>query len=166
MVKDMLARINIESNIAMLDLNNEFTNVIQTLEQHNIEYAVCGALALAILKRPRFTRDIDILIRPKTYPDCRKALAQVGFRFASSPHRFGESVEIHKIKKIDSETNDFLYVDLVVALSASVQNVLDQRVRGAWQDQLVWVVSEGGLLQLKRLSARQRDRRDVEVLAG
>lgn len=150
----------------MLKLNREFQRVIQSLEQHEIEYAVCGGLALAILKRPRFTRDIDILIRPKTYPDCRKALAQVGFRFASSPQRFGESVEIHKIKKIDSETNDFLYVDLVVALSASVQNVLDQRVRGAWQDQLVWVVSAGGLLQLKRLSARRRDRRDVEVLAG
>jgi hypothetical protein len=42
------------------------------LEQTDIPYVLVGGLASAILGRPRFTRDIDLLVRPR---DAREALA-------------------------------------------------------------------------------------------
>jgi len=46
----------------MIDLSDELKGLIAKLNQENIEYALCGGLAIAIYALPRATLDIDLLI--------------------------------------------------------------------------------------------------------
>src|ERR1043166_7882154 len=47
-----------------MPLNNDSKEFIASLNSHGIEYLIVGAHALAFHARPRFTGDLDILIRP------------------------------------------------------------------------------------------------------
>ena len=46
----------------MLDLYEEFRAVVTALEDRDIDYAVCGGLAVAVYTEPRATVDIDLLV--------------------------------------------------------------------------------------------------------
>jgi hypothetical protein len=46
----------------MFDLYEEFKSIVSALERANIDYAVCGGLAIAVWGAPRATVDIDLLI--------------------------------------------------------------------------------------------------------
>ena len=46
----------------MFDLYQELRKLIAALEEHQIDYALCGGLAMAVHDRPRATVDIDLLI--------------------------------------------------------------------------------------------------------
>jgi hypothetical protein len=50
----------------MADLMQELRSITISLEENDIEYAVCGGLALTILGFPRATFDIDVLIREES----------------------------------------------------------------------------------------------------
>ncbi len=47
---------------AMLDLFEEFSSLVVTLNQAEIRYALCGGMAMAVHGVPRATEDIDLLI--------------------------------------------------------------------------------------------------------
>jgi len=46
----------------MFDLYQELRKITSALDQHQIEYALCGGLAMAIYDYPRSTIDMDMLI--------------------------------------------------------------------------------------------------------
>ena len=47
----------------MMDLYEEFRDLIEVLKHHGVEYAVRGGIAVAIHGYTRFTSGIDLLIR-------------------------------------------------------------------------------------------------------
>lgn len=151
----------------MLDLHIEFEKVLETLEQHQINYALCGGLAVTVLAQPRFTEDIDILVSPQDCERCKAVLLPLGFKFFSTPMRFdSDFVEVHKLTKIDAETNDYIFLDVVSSISLSAQEILKNRIRLPWQDKQVWVVSRDGLIKLKENSKRPKDQLDIAALKG
>ena len=46
----------------MLDLVEELSRIVAALNDHELDYALCGGIAMAIYDRPRATVDIDLLI--------------------------------------------------------------------------------------------------------
>ncbi len=46
-----------------MDLYDELMALIDAFADANIDYALCGGIAVAFYGYPRFTKDIDILIR-------------------------------------------------------------------------------------------------------
>jgi hypothetical protein len=46
----------------LLDLLEEFRSILCALEAAEIEFAVCGGLAVAIHAHPRATLDVDLLL--------------------------------------------------------------------------------------------------------
>jgi len=151
----------------MLDLYGEFEKALETLEQHQINYALCGGLAVTFLTQPRFTEDIDILVPPNDCERCKAALLLLGYKFFSTPMRFDHDlVEVHKLTKIDASVNDYIFLDVLSAISPTAQEILSKRIRLAWQDKQVWVVPREGLIKLKENSKRLKDQLDIEVLKG
>ena len=45
-----------------MDLRKELNQLVETLHQEEIPYALCGGMALAVHGHPRFTQDLDLLI--------------------------------------------------------------------------------------------------------
>ena len=51
----------------MVDVYAEFLALVKALEAAHIEYALCGALALAVHGAPRATKDIDLIARKEDH---------------------------------------------------------------------------------------------------
>ncbi len=63
----------------MTTLLEELDQLISALNENEIEYAVCGGLALAFHGFARATLDIDILIQPESLEKAYKIAAENGF---------------------------------------------------------------------------------------
>jgi hypothetical protein len=59
-----------------MDLFEELTQLIAAFDAGGVDYAVCGALALAIHGLPRATKDIDVLVEAAAIDRVRTARLQ------------------------------------------------------------------------------------------
>ncbi len=64
-----------------METQKDFKELLELFNGHNIEYIIVGAYALAYHGVPRFTGDMDILVRPSTENAGKilSALADFGF---------------------------------------------------------------------------------------
>jgi len=63
----------------MLDLYDELSKLIRLFDEHGIDYALCGGLAMAIHARPRATIDIDMLILSESLEKLLSAALTLGY---------------------------------------------------------------------------------------
>ena len=148
-----------------MDLYDEFAAIIQALESSHLHYALCGGLAVAFHGYPRFTKDIDLMVRQEDLGIVKQTVAQLGFTLDAGPIPFdvGSPRErvVHRVSKIDK--SEVLSLDLLV-LPASLKTIWNTRELYEWEDRKVWIVSAAGLAQMKRLAGRRQDLLDLEKL--
>ena len=72
----------------MATLLEEFTNIINALNERKIDYAVCGGWAMAILGYPRATIDIDLLILSDDLEKTWKIAESFGYDVEGLPLHF------------------------------------------------------------------------------
>jgi hypothetical protein len=64
-----------------MDLQSDFRELLESFNAHEVEFLVVGGFALAFHGAPRFTGDLDLLVRPDA-ANARKVLtALVAFGF-------------------------------------------------------------------------------------
>lgn len=148
-----------------MNLTDEFTALIAAFERAQIEYAVCGATAMALHGFPRFTNDIDLLILPRDLEGAIAVAKECGFEDVPEAIRLGQQTgrpcEIWRINKFKGE--DFLTLDLVL-VNAVLEDVWAGRTRFAWKDQIVPAVSAAGLAKMKVIAGRPQDLVDLQTL--
>ena len=125
----------------MIDIVEELKILISQLDERQIDYALCGGLALAIYDRARATADIDLLILAESLPDV---------------------IEIRRVSKIDQKI--VLSLDMLL-VTPQIQEIWDSRVQAEWEGGKLSVVSRHGLIALKKLSSRPQDLADISALA-
>ncbi|MBA3633773.1 MAG: nucleotidyltransferase family protein [Acidobacteria bacterium] len=147
----------------MATLLEELSQLISALNENKIEYAVCGGLALAIHGFARATLDIDILIQPESLEKAYKVGAENGFDIRGLDISFKErAVEIRRVSKIDAN-GEVLSLDLLI-VTPQVQDVWETREKIDFLGSQLWVVSQTGLIKMKRLAGRPQDLADIERL--
>ena len=62
-----------------MDLHEELARLVDALADCEVEYALCGGLALAVHGFPRFTKDIDLLVRKEDVEGIVEAARDRGF---------------------------------------------------------------------------------------
>jgi Nucleotidyltransferase of unknown function (DUF6036) len=148
----------------MLDLYNEFELLIAALNERQIEYAVCGGLAMAIHGAPRTTVDIDLLIAAGQLNAVEAVAHELGYLIKATPMTFRNgAVEIRRVSKLDPDTGDLVVLDMLLttpALSVAWQT----RTEVEWEQGRLWVVSRDGLILLKSLRGSAQDLADIERL--
>jgi hypothetical protein len=148
-----------------MDVFKEFKSVIVTLEREQIPYALCGGLAVGVHAEPRATKDIDILLLTEDVERTKQALLSCGFKFFSTPMFFADSqIELHKLTKIDRNSGDYIFLDLVMIKSPEAPKVWESRQRLVWENQSMWVVSREWLIWMKKLRSSPLDLIDIEAL--
>jgi cellobiose-specific phosphotransferase system component IIB len=145
----------------MATLLDELSQIISALDENEIEYAVCGGLALAIHGFVRATVDIDILIQPESLERAYQVGAEKGFDIRGLDISFKErAVEIRRVSKIDAD-GEVLSLDLLL-VTPQVQDVWETREKIDFLGNRLSVISREGLLKMKRLAARPQDLADIE----
>lgn len=147
----------------MATLLEELLEITSTFEENNIEYAVCGGLALTIHGFPRATFDLDLLIREESLDNAYQVAAVKGFDIKGLDMSFKErAVEIRRVSKIDSE-GEVLSLDLLL-VTPQVEDVWKTKEKLKLQSQDLWIVSQQGLIKMKQLAGRAKDLIDIERL--
>lgn len=77
-----------------VDLYRELETLLAALESRQIDYALCGGVAMAIHGAPRATQDIDLLLMPHDIDRLRDAARVCGFTFESFPMDFASGITI------------------------------------------------------------------------
>jgi len=147
-----------------LDLYQELTELLVAFDRRDIEYAVVGALALALHGAPRATTDIDLLIRPESAADGVAAAKDRGFMFEALPIRFSDGMEIRRVTKIEEqEPHETLTVDLLL-VDHNLEEVWSSRRRLETELGAIWVISRDALIRMKTWAGRERDIADIRRL--
>jgi hypothetical protein len=145
----------------MADLLTELAQLTDALEAADIEYAVCGGLALTILGFPRATFDIDILIRPESLDSSFEIAKAFGYDIHGLDMSFKErAVEIRRVSKIDDD-GEVLPLDYLL-VTPQVEDVWNDRMTVEWQGRAMSIVSRPGLITMKHMAGRSKDLIDID----
>ena len=150
-----------------MNIHDEFLAVVNALERANIQYAVCGGLAVALHGFPRHTKDIDIIIQETDLEVVKQVVAIIGFDIESGLIRFktGQPNEERVFRVVKIEGTEYLMLDLILVTPA-LNAIWSDRERFLLGEQQVTVVSKQGLISMKRLAGRPIDLLDVSHLEG
>lgn len=145
-----------------MDLAPDFDEFCALLTACEVEFVIVGAHALAFHGAPRFTGDLDILVRPTEENGHRvlEALAEFGFPTApltaadiaggTKVIEMGvEPVQIHVMSQIDGVT---------------WEEVWASRALGPFGNHQVPFIGRDAFLRNKRAAGRPKDLADVEAL--
>ncbi len=148
-------------------LIDELESLVHAFDVAGIDYALCGGLAMAVHGHARATEDIDILLREESLSEAIKAAVSVGFTFETGWLKFrdGTSEEQKLFRVLKPHSSGSLILDLLIVTPA-LEPVWNQRQQFKRGDRSLSVVSSDGLIDMKRLSGRQRDLSDIERLTG
>lgn len=148
----------------MIDVYAELVALLRSLDDARIEYALCGALALAVHGAPRATKDIDLIAKPEDADAIRSVVRTIGYTFEALPMEFaGSGITVQRFTKLVEGRP--LMLD-VLWLTPKLQAVWDDRERIAWNEGTLSVVSRDGLITLKLTAGRAQDLVDIQSLAA
>ena len=149
-----------------MSLIDEFRAITESFNTSGIDYAICGGWAVNIYGYARATEDIDLLILTSDLKAAKEILRANGFDIEGLPLSFNEGkTQIRRISKIDRELKTLITVDLIL-VSDIYQDVWNRRLVVNWQGGEYRLVSKQGLLEMKRIADREKDRLDIKHLTS
>jgi hypothetical protein len=147
-----------------LDLYEELRKITSALNEHHIEYALCGGLAMAVYDRPRATIDIDLMILSQALAETIKVADGLGYSIREKDLTLANgAIEIRRISKVDQASGTLLTLDLLL-VTEGLQHIWQARMDAQWEGGKLSVVSRDGLIRLKKMSARPQDLADISAL--
>lgn len=145
-----------------VDLFAELQSLTGSLAASRVDYALCGAVALAIHGAPRATKDIDLLAREDDLPRLREVVRGVGFDIEALPMTFSASgISVRRFSKLAAAES--LMLDVLFA-DGPLGAVFDTRIELPFEGGSLWVVSKEGLVTLKLAAGRPQGLVDIQRL--
>lgn len=147
----------------MATLLEELLEITSEFRKNEIEYAVCGGLAMAIHGFARATLDIDLLIREESLEKAYQVASTKGYDIKGLDMSFKErAVEIRRVSKIDDD-GEVLSLDLLL-VTLQVEDVWESKEQFVLAKNHLSIVSKEGLIKMKTLAGRPQDLADIERL--
>jgi predicted nucleotidyltransferase len=142
----------------------EFHKIVQHLQAEGIEYALIGGVAVAFHTQPRFTKDVDLLIREAELERVTSALKCEGYFRSSAPWTFKDSnLTLHRFLKV--EDLDEMIVDVLVAGDDRHEEIIAKALEAESKGTgVVRVASKSDLIWLKRQRNSKQDQADIARL--
>jgi len=146
----------------MPKLYDELRSLIDAFDRENIDYALCGGIAMGVHGRPRATVDIDILILSDSLTRVLEIAEEQGYTIRGLDMNF-DAIQIRRVSKIDRVARNTLTLDLILVTDA-IRSVWEGRVKAHLEGGKLSVVSKAGLITLKTISGRPQDIADISAL--
>ena len=147
-----------------MELFDEFKQLVSEFKKENVEFALCGGLAMAVYAFPRATLDIDILIEPETLEKAKTTAKKLGFSFDAGLMKFsGGAIQIYRLTKVSSDTAESLMLDMLL-LTPEIKDVWETKRVLAWDEGELPIVSIKGLIKLKSMRSSGQDLDDIRNL--
>jgi hypothetical protein len=145
-----------------MSLNSDSKEFLELLNARGVEYLVVGAHSLAFHGRPRYTGDLDVLVRPSK--NNARILVELlrEFGFAGSkftPTDFADSDQVIQLGRPPNR------IDLLTSLTGvPTGEAFASKVTAAIDGVPVFFLSKNHLIQNKRAVGRPQDLADIAEL--
>jgi len=145
-----------------MEVQPDFKELLKLLNAHKVEFIIVGAYALAFHGVPRFTGDMNILVKPDP-KNAEKILAALEeFGFGSLDLTLSDFQDPDKVVQLGVAP---VRVDFVTSLTGlSWQEAFSGKVQGAYGDVPVYYLGRKEFISNKKALGRKKDLADIEAL--
>jgi hypothetical protein len=141
---------------------DDFVDFIALLNQHQVEYMVVGAHALAFHGRPRHTGDLDIWIKPSIENAEKMILVLRDFGFESLGLKKEDFLKDNYVTQLGYPP---LRIDILNAISGvGFDEAYNGKVTGQYEDLAISFISITDFIANKVATGRSKDLGDIEAL--
>jgi hypothetical protein len=147
-----------------MNLASDFDEFIGSLIAHDVEFMIVGAYALALHGAPRFTGDLDVLVRP-TLDNASRLLAAVrSFGFPVEELRPEDLVQPRRMLQMGVEP---VQIHVMTAITGVTwEEASADRVTARLGSHQVALLGRTSFLRNKRAAGRPQDLADVDALGS
>ena len=147
-----------------MDLQKDFADLCSLLNAQGVEFLIVGGYAVAYHGAPRFTGDLDILVRPDMQHVGRMLDALSQFGFPAQEVAAGYLLEQRKILQLGR-------IPVQIHLMTGITGVAwdeawRSRSPGVYGNVPVHFIGRDALIANKRAAGRTKDLADAEALEG
>ena len=140
----------------------DYEEFLGLLNKHDVRYCIIGAFALAFHARPRFTKDLDILVEATTDNVKRLLVALGEFGFGSLNLSVEDFITKGNIIQLGYEP---VRIDIITSIKGlEFADIWESRIQGSYGKQTVNFIDRQNLIRSKKLSNRAQDKADLELL--
>ncbi len=140
----------------------DYEEFLELLNKHNVRYCVIGAFAVAFHARPRYTKDIDILIEPTIDNANRLLIALDEFGFGSLNLAVNDFSTQGNIIQLGYEP---VRIDIITSIKGlEFADIWQSRIQGPYGKQTINFIDRQSLIRSKRISNRAQDKADLKLL--
>jgi hypothetical protein len=147
-----------------MPLPEDWRAFIESLNSNGVEYVIVGAVALAYHGFPRYTGDLDVLIRTSPQNAKRLESALAAFGFAALGLKAADFGEAYRVIQLGVPPNR---IDLLTSITGvPFDEAWADRVEADVEGTPVNFISRQELIRNKRLTGRAQDKADLEALGA
>ena len=147
-----------------MPLQKDLREFIESLNSHRVEYLIVGAHALAFHGIPRYTGDLDILVRGSPENAARLEQVLAKFSFASLGLSAQDFLTSGQVIQLGLPPNR---IDLLTAITGvDFDEAWTGRVSGDLHGIRVAFIGKAAFIKNKRATGRARDKADLEALGA
>jgi predicted nucleotidyltransferase len=148
-------------------LVEDMHQIIRVFNENDIDYALCGGLAVAIYGFARYTQDIDLMIQPDDLTKAKAVLKTIDDNLSSGIIPFKQPDETwREISRVSKAVGSELYTLDLMLCTGSLNEAWDDRELVELGGHDVKVVSKRSLIAMKKEAARNKDLIDIEELSS
>jgi hypothetical protein len=145
-----------------MPLNKDLREFVELLNSNRVDYLIIGAFAVAWYGYPRFTADLDILIRPDSGNAARMLEALRQFGFGALGIEAGDLTAVGQVVQLGVKPNR---IDILTSISGvSFEEAWKDRMDGTLDGIPAVFIGRTALIRNKESTGRAKDLGDVEEL--
>jgi len=145
-----------------MEAQKDFKELLELFNKHKVEYVIVGAYALAFYGCPRYTGDLDLLVKPD--PDNAKKVIKgiEEFGFESLNLAVDDFVSPEKVIQLGVPP---IRIDLITSLTALTwEQVESHKVKGEYASIPTYFIGKDELIINKKSLGRHQDLADIESI--
>ncbi|MGB7295477.1 MAG: nucleotidyltransferase [Candidatus Aminicenantales bacterium] len=143
-------------------VEKDYEELFKLFNKHKVRYCIIGAYAVAFYARPRYTKDIDILIEPSVDNSGRvvQALNEFGFESLAL-----SAADFRKKGNIIQLGYEPVRIDILTSLKGcSFAGAWKYKETAKYGREKVYFIGLEDLIRLKKMSKRPQDSADLIFL--
>ena len=145
-----------------MSLSADLREFIELLNSRGVEYVIVGAHSLAFHGRPRYTGDLDVLIRPSPENAEKMTAVLAEFGFAESGFKSSDFLEPDQMFQLGRVPNR---IDLMTGITGvDTSEAFATKISTELSGLSVFVLSKDLLIKNKRAVGRPQDLADLDAL--
>ncbi|MEW6410043.1 MAG: hypothetical protein AB1488_08020 [Nitrospirota bacterium] len=146
----------------MEKVEKDYEELLRLFNKHKVKYCIVGAFAVAFYAKPRYTKDMDILVEPSIENGKKIVESLNEFGFGTLGLSINDFTQEGGIIQLGYEP---VRVDIMTSIEGcTFRQVWKNKKRGKYGRENIYFIGLEELIKNKQASKRKQDKVDLDIL--